>query len=253
LTPMAGFPSTAFVVGATSGIGRALAGRLRASGRTVVIGGRNRDALEELRSDGYPTVEVDVGEPESVRRACEEVIARHPSLGALVTMAGVVIADDVRDEAHISHLRTLFDVNFMGTALLVDALLPHFLSQDSARIVTVGSAGAFVPSPQLPGYAASKAAVHMYTEVLRVQLAGTGVDVTELIPPPVALDEEAAQRNPDAMKLDDFVDQAAEALLRGPVTEEILVGRARQWRNAERDGTYRQLLRERIAQPPRYG
>jgi len=243
------FPSIVFVVGATSGIGRGLAARLRESGRTVIVGGRNRGALEQLRSNGYPSVEIDVRDPQSVRSACVEVITAHPSLGALITMAGVVIPEDVRDGAHIENLRTMLDVNVMGTALVIDAVLPHLLARGGGRIVTVGSAGAFVPSPRLPGYAASKAAVHLYTEVLRVQLAGTGIDVVELIPPPIALDASIATS--DTMALADYVHEAAHALLRTPPENEVLIGDALEWRRAERNGTYAALLDERIAKNAR--
>jgi short-subunit dehydrogenase involved in D-alanine esterification of teichoic acids len=241
------FPSTVFVVGGTSGIGRSLAGRLRESGRTVIVGGRNRHALEQLRSEGYPSVNIDVRDAQSVRLACDEVISAHPSLGAVITMAGVVIAEDIRDESHITNLRAMLDVNVMGTALVINAVLPHLLARGTGRIVTVGSAGAFVPSPRLPGYAASKAAVHLYTEVLRVQLSGTGIDVVELIPPPVAVDGSVGAATPDAMTLEGFVDAATDALLRTPVEPEIVVDGAREWRYAEREGTYAALLRERVA------
>ena len=63
------FPETVLIVGATSGIGRGLAERLRRSGRTVIAGGRNRAALEQMAEAGYSVVEIDVRDPESVSRA----------------------------------------------------------------------------------------------------------------------------------------------------------------------------------------
>jgi uncharacterized oxidoreductase len=104
-----------------------------------------------------------------------------------------------------------------------------------------------MPFPLMPTYGASKAGVHAYTESLRAQLAGTGVEVTELIPPAVAT---AGQEklNPAALPLDGFLDEVVKLLTENPTPNEVVVERARPLRWAERDGTYAELL-ERRSQP----
>jgi uncharacterized oxidoreductase len=95
-----------------------------------------------------------------------------------------------------------------------------------------------------PTYGASKAGVHAYTESLREELAGTGVEVTELVPPAVAT---AGQEklNPAALPLNEFLDEAIELLTQNPTPREIVVDRAVPLRWVERDGTYAELLQRR--------
>ena len=92
---------------------------------------------------------------------------------------------------------------------MIDAFTPHLLRQGRADIITVTSGIAFMPFPLMPTYGATKAGVHAYTESLRAQLAGTGVGVTELVPPAVAT---AGQEklNPAALPLDAYLDEVLE-------------------------------------------
>lgn len=94
--------------------------------------------------------------------------------------------------------------------------------------------------------------MHAYTEALRAQLAGTGVTVTELVPPAVAT---AGQEkvNPAALPLEDYLDEALGILTRTPTPDEVVVQAARRLRRAERDGTYAELPHGRsqsLSSPP---
>ncbi|MGN7189450.1 SDR family oxidoreductase [Curtobacterium sp. MCBA15_004] len=242
---------TALVVGGTSGIGLGLARRLAAAGSTVVVGGRDpeRDAG---RFDGLDTVRIDVTDPASVLRARDEVLDRHPDLDLLVTMSGVMSQEDLLDPGHAVAAETTVAVNLLGTMRVVDAFLPHLTARGAADVVTVSSGIAFLPFPLMPAYGASKAGVHAWTEALRPQLAGTGVTVTELVPPAVAT---AGQErvNPRALPLDAFLDEVLAILATEPTPQEVVVEAAQYLRWAERDGTYADLLRVRsepLAQLP---
>lgn len=230
---------TALVVGGTSGIGLGLARRLAAAGSTVVVGGRSTG-----RVDGLETVQVDVTDAASVLRARDAVLAAHPDLDLVVAMAGVMLVEDLRDPAHYPAAETTVATNLLGTIRVVDAFTPHLVSRGGGAIVTVSSGIAFLPFPSMPTYAASKAGVHAYTEALRAQLAGTGVEVTELVPPAVAT---AGQEkvNPAALPLDAFLDEALGLLAQDPTPAEILVRGVLQHRWAERDGTYGELVARR--------
>ncbi|GLY15019.1 oxidoreductase [Kineosporia sp. NBRC 101677] len=230
---------TALIVGGTSGIGLGLAQRLVQAGSTVVVGGRDTGKVE-----GLPTVQIDVTDPQSVLRARDEVLAAHPDLDLVVTMAGVLMSEDLRDPAHFAQSETSIAVNLLGTIRVVDAFTPHLLARGRGDIMTVSSGIAFMPFPLMPGYGASKAGVHAYTVALRAQLAGTGVQVTELVPPAVAT---AGQEkvNPAALPLEGYLDEVVGLLTQEPQPQEIVVEKAQYLRWAERDGTYAELLERR--------
>ncbi|GAA4668461.1 SDR family oxidoreductase [Frondihabitans cladoniiphilus] len=231
---------TVFVVGGTSGIGLGLAGRFAAAGSTVVVGGRNTSAVDDLE-----TVQVDVTDAESVARARDEVLAAHPTLDVVVTMSGVMLLEDLRDPAHFAAAQTTVDTNVLGTIRVVDAFTPHLIARGSGTVVTVSSGIGFLPFPLMPTYAASKAAVHAYSEALRLQLAGTGVEVSELVPPAVATTPEQKEANPRALDLSDYLDEVMALLSATPTPDELLVEGVKMHRWAERDGTYAELVAQR--------
>ncbi|WP_327177358.1 SDR family NAD(P)-dependent oxidoreductase [Streptomyces sp. NBC_01335] len=235
---------TVLVVGGTSGIGRELARRFAAAGSTVAVGGRSAEALAELSDEGFGTFAVDVTDGDSVAAARDAVLARYPELDTVVTMSGVMVLEDLRDPAHFEAARTTIDTNLVGTIRVIDAFTPHLVGRGAGTFVTVTSGIAFLPFPPMPSYAASKAAVHAYSEALRAQLDGTGVGVVELVPPAVAT---AGQEkvNPQALPLDAFATEVMGLLAQDPTPDEILVERVLTHRWAERDGTYDDLVAKR--------
>ena len=230
---------TALIVGGTSGIGLGLARRFAAAGSTVVVGGRTPGRVDDLE-----TVRIDVTDPASVLRARDEVLAAHPDLDLVVTMSGVMHIEDLRDPAHFAQSESSIAVNLLGTIRVIDAFTPHLVRRGAGTVITVTSGIAFLPFPLMPGYAASKAGVHAYTEALRAQLAGAGVEVVELIPPAVAT---AGQEkvNPAALPLEGFLDEVVGLLSAEPTPKEVLVRGVMQHRWAERDGTYAELVERR--------
>jgi short-subunit dehydrogenase involved in D-alanine esterification of teichoic acids len=189
-------------------------------------------------------VTIDVTDADSVRRARDEVLAAHPDLDVVVTMSGVMIIEDLRDPAHFASAETTIDVNLLGTIRVLDAFTPHLVERGAGNLITVTSGIAFLPFPLMPSYAASKAGVHAYTESLRAQLAGTGVEVSELVPPAVATSGQE-KVNPSALPLEAFLDEVVALLSASPTPNEVLVEGVRMHRFAERDGTYAELVERR--------
>lgn len=101
---------------------------------------------------------------------------------------------------------------------MIYGFTPHPMNRGGGDILTVTSGIAFMPFPLMPTYGASKAGVHAYTDSLRAQLAGTGIEVTELIPPAVAT---AGQEevNPAALPLDGFFDEVIDLLTADPTSK----------------------------------
>jgi uncharacterized oxidoreductase len=230
---------TVFIAGGTSGIGAGLAARLVAAGSTVVVGGRT--AADVV---GTEAVTLDVTDPASVLEARDQVLRAHPDLDLVVTMSGVMLPEDLRDPGHIEQAERSIAVNLLGTIRVIDAFTPHLLDQGHGDVLTVTSGIGFMPFPMMPTYGATKAAVHSYTESLRAHLAGSGIGVTELVPPAVAT---AGQEkvNPNALPLDAFLDEVIGLLTQEPTPRELVVERAQPLRWAERDGTYAELLAQR--------
>ena len=160
-------------------------------------------------------------------------------------MSGVMIPEDLRDPAHFSDAEKTIDTNLLGTIRVIDAFVPHLTARGSGTIVTVSSGIGFLPFPLMPTYAASKAGVHAYSEALRAQLDGTGVEVAELVPPAVAITPEAAKINPRALDLAQFATEVMDLLQANPTPHEILVKGVLMHRWAERDGTYDDLVAQR--------
>ncbi len=236
---------TVFIAGATSGIGLELARRFAAAGSTVIAGGRRASLLGKIAAEGFATVPVDVTDQASVGRARDTVLRSFPGLDTVVTMSGVMLTEDLRDPAHFGAAEQTVDTNLLGTIRVIDAFTPHLIAQGAGTIITVTSGIGFLPFPVMPTYAASKAGVHAYSEALRAQLAGTGVEVAELVPPAVAVTPEAARVNPRALPLADFATEVMDLLQADPTPHEILVRGVLMHRWAERDGTYDELVAQR--------
>ncbi|MDZ8170683.1 SDR family oxidoreductase [Microbacterium xanthum] len=246
--------NTIFIPGATSGIGRALAERFHAAGNTVVVGGRRRQLLDEIAAahPGIDTVEVDVADPTSIAEASAEVIARHPDLNVVVAMAGIMRVEDwTRPAGFVSSAEQTVTTNVLGPIRLIGAVIEHLRSRPDATIMTVSSGLAFVPLRSTPSYNASKAAIHMLSESLRLQLADTSVRVVELEPPAVATDLMPGQRHsPIAMPLADFVDEVMSILAAEPDVTEVQVERVTFLRDAEKRGDYPEVVARLNATDP---
>jgi uncharacterized oxidoreductase len=232
---------TVLIVGGTAGIGRGLAQRFADAGSTVIVGGRNPEP-----QGGLEAVRIDVTDPGSILRARDEVLGAHPGLDVVVTMSGVLLTEDLRDPAHIAAAERTIATNLLGTIRVIDAFTPHLIARGSGAILTVSSGIAFLPFPLMATYGASKAGVHSYTESLRAHLAGTGVEVAELVPPAVAT-AAMAKLNPAAVPVDEYLDEVMKLLAEEPTAREIIVKGALALRWAERDGTYAELLERRSA------
>ncbi|KQQ00947.1 oxidoreductase [Rathayibacter sp. Leaf185] len=236
--------STILITGATSGIGLGLAERFAAAGSTVIVGGRRQELLDGFTAahPGSSSVLIDVADPESISTAAETVAARHPELNAVVTMAGIMQPEDLLDPAHVVTAESIVETNLLGTIRTIAAFLPLISERSDGAVMTVSSGLAFVPLPMTPTYNATKAAVHSFTQSLRVQLASSGVQVLELVPPAVRTTLLGQQDDESAMPLEEFLDETMRILAEQPDAEEVLVDRVRFLRFAEAEGRHAEVL-----------
>jgi uncharacterized oxidoreductase len=232
--------NTVFIPGATSGIGLALAKALREKGNKVIVGGRRADVLDELDFD---TVRIDTTDPASIESAAKEVITRHPDVNVLIAMAGIMRIEDWRDPSFLSSAEAVVTTNVLGPIRLIAAFTEHLQAQPEATIVTVSSGLAFTPLKVTPSYNASKAAIHMLSESIRLQFADTTVRVVELVPPSVRTELLPGQEsNEQAMPLADYIAETVELLESSPDAKEIQVERVKFLRYGEARGDYDQVV-----------
>jgi uncharacterized oxidoreductase len=246
--------NTIFIPGSTSGIGLALALALQARGNTVIIGGRRRDQLEKIAADhpGLDTVTIDTSDPASITAAAQEVLDRHPDLNVVVAMAGIMRAEDWHQpDGFLASAESVITTNVLGPIRLIAAFIEHLRAQPTATIITVSSGLAFTPLAVTPSYSASKAAIHMLSEAIRLQYADTSVQVIELEPPSVRTELMPGQEsNEQAMPLDEFIAEATGLLESQPDAREIQVERVKFLRYGEARGDYDQVVATLNASDP---
>jgi uncharacterized oxidoreductase len=246
--------NTIFIPGSTSGIGLALALELQARGNTVIVGGRRAELLGQIETGhpGLDTVEIDTADPASIDSAAKDVLARHPDLNVLVTMAGIMRIEDWRQaESFLASAESVITTNVLGPIRLIGAFIEHLQAQPDATIVTVSSGLAFAPLKVTPSYNASKAAIHMLSESLRLQLASTTVKVVELEPPSVRTSLLPGQENSQyAMPVDEFVTEVLALLQAQPDAREIQVERVKFLRYGEARGDYDHVVETVNASDP---
>lgn len=238
--------NTIFIPGATSGIGLALALRLHDRGNIVIVGGRREDRLAAIASEhpGIHTIRIDTADASSIDESAREVLAEHPALNVLITMAGVMRVEDwTTPSGFLATAEETVTTNILGPIRLVAAFIEHLRAQPDATIMTVSSGLAFAPLRVTPTYNASKAAIHMLSESLRLQLTGTSVSVLELEPPAVRTPlMPGHEDNESAMPLDEFIDEVMTLLESQPDATEIQVERVKFLRYGESRGDYDQVV-----------
>jgi short-subunit dehydrogenase len=183
--PIAG--TRALVTGASSGIGAALAVTLAREGATVGLCARREDRLAEVLEqcqEDAPDSRMwafDVGNLEAIPMFAAEVEAELGAVDLLVNNAGIPKRRRIRDLSE-EDVEEVMRVNFLAPVALVRALLPGMLERDRGRIVNLSSMGAHSVAARVGAYAASKAAIELYTEALHFDLLGTGVDAQLFVP-----------------------------------------------------------------------
>lgn len=208
---------SAWVVGASSGIGRALALRLARAGLPVIVSARNAAALQELTAEAanlkgsIMPLPMDVTDRDAVKRALG-VIERTAPLGLAVLNAGThrpMLARDFSTE----DLRKLVDLNLMGTANCLEAILPVMLARGRGQIAIVSSVAGYFGLPTSAGYGATKAGLINMAEALQPELRQAGVKLQ--IVNPGFVRTPLTDKNPFPMPFLMEVDDAADAFYRG--------------------------------------
>lgn len=164
-----------WLVGASEGLGAALAAKLSAAGAEVILSARNEERLKEV-AEGLRgrsrTVTVDVSDRASVAEAADQV----GEIDGMVFLAGVYWPLS-STEWNAEQVEAMADINFTGAIRVLGQVVPKMVERDAGHIVITGSLSGFRGLPGAMGYAASKAGTMALAESLRADLWRSGVRV----------------------------------------------------------------------------
>jgi uncharacterized oxidoreductase len=233
--------NTILITGGGSGIGRALAEAFHAKGNQVIIAGRRQAVLDETAkaNPGMKSVVLDLESAEAITAFAAQLKTDFPKLNGVIHNAGIMKLENIQDGT-LEAAEATITTNLLAPIRLNAALLPHLVTQAEATIMTVSSGLAFLPLAATPTYCATKAAIHSYTQSLRHQLRDTAVQVLELIPPYVQTELMGAHQatDPNAMPLEEYINEVMQILETSPDATEICVERVKFLRFAEANGGY---------------
>jgi uncharacterized oxidoreductase len=184
--------NTVLITGGSAGIGFEIAKAFSEKGNHVIITGRNQARLDSALTKLQNTTGIacDVSDAAEVDALVEKLKSEFPKLNIVINNAGRAFVHSLLDEADtFENASEEMLTNYLSVIRLNQKLLPLLKTQDVAAIVNVSSIVAFVPNHNLATYGASKAALHSYSQSLRIALEKeTPVKVFELMPPLVNTD-----------------------------------------------------------------
>lgn len=217
---------TALVTGAAGGMGTAISSALLAQGYRLVLVDRDAGALAALaaRLEG-PTFQLalDVTDGPRVDRLPQLLPPEFRQVDVLVNNAGHDIGGRKRfDAGSADDWADIVQTNLVGLMRVTRALLPGMLGRNTGDIVNMGSISALRMVPDMAPYSASKAGVHMLTDILRGELAESGIRVTEILPGLTRTGIVKSRYRGDAVEEKKYFDQFGMALASEDVARSVV-------------------------------
>ncbi|MHC5309190.1 SDR family oxidoreductase [Myroides sp. LJL116] len=167
-----------FITGGSSGIGKCVGEYLTQKGFTVYGTSRNPNKVTQSK---FALVALDVRDPQSVKSAIEEVLEKEGRIDVLINNAGVGITGAI-EEVSQEEILNNFQTNVFGPIDVIKAVLPSMRAQKSGLIINVTSIAGYMGLPFRGIYCASKSALEMVTESLRMELKPYKVQLTNVAP-----------------------------------------------------------------------
>lgn len=169
------------ITGCSTGIGRALATELGARGHRVFATARRPETIADLPGAPSDKLRLDVTDRASVDEAVAHVMDAAGRIDMVINNAGINVIGPLA-ELPLGRFRDLFETNVTGLLSVVQAVFPHMSARRRGRIVNIGSVVGVLPTPFAGAYCATKAAVHILSEVLRMEVSPFGIDVVVVQP-----------------------------------------------------------------------
>lgn len=166
------------ITGGSSGIGKSIGEFLHQKG--FIVYGTSRNPEKVLNSI-FPLVALDVRDVESIHLAVAQIIQSTGRLDVVINNAGVGITGPL-EEIPMEEIKNNFDTNFFGPIAVMKAVLPQMRQQKSGLIVNITSIAGYMGLPYRSVYSASKGALELITEALRMEVKSFGIQITNVAP-----------------------------------------------------------------------
>ncbi|WP_444647598.1 SDR family oxidoreductase [Flavobacterium columnare] len=166
------------ITGASSGIGKAIGEFLQDKGYVVYGTSRNPERVENSK---IQLLALDVRNINTIKKAVEEIIAKSGRIDVLINNAGVGITGPI-EEIPTEEMRIHFETNLFGPIEVIKAVLPQMRSQKSGLIINITSIAGYMGLPYRGIYSASKGALGLVTEALRMETKQFGIEITNIAP-----------------------------------------------------------------------
>jgi len=169
------------ITGCSSGIGKALAREFARQGHRVLATARSPESLEDLKGEKIRTARLDVTDPASIESVVKGAMNLVGPIDIVVNNAGYALIGPVA-ELDLDELRTQLETNVVGVVAVTQAVVPQMVERGNGRIVNIGSVSGVTATPFSGAYCASKAAVHLISDAIRMELAPFGIRVITVQP-----------------------------------------------------------------------
>ncbi|MDQ6530146.1 SDR family oxidoreductase [Flavobacterium sp. LHD-85] len=166
------------ITGGSSGIGKSIGEFLHQKG--FVVYGTSRNP-EKVLNSVFPLVALDVRNADSIKTAVDKIISTSGRLDIVINNAGVGITGPL-EEIPTEEIRNNFETNFFGPIEVMKAALPQMRKQNSGLIINITSIAGYMGLPYRSVYSASKGALELITEALRMEVKSFGVEITNVAP-----------------------------------------------------------------------
>lgn len=171
-----------FITGGSTGIGKATGALLQSSGCKVIGTSRSPN---RYKNHPFPLVQMDLHDVSSIEKAVQTVISQHGQIDVLINNAGKGIVGPV-EETPVEEIRKAFETNLVGAIAVMQAVLPIMRERNKGKIMNITSIAGYAGLPFRGMYSATKSALHMVTESLRLELKHTNLQSCTLAPGDVA-------------------------------------------------------------------
>lgn len=216
------------ITGATSGIGKAIAYAFAANGDHLIITGRRLERLQEIQADlaekyGVEvfSYQLDVTKRAEVAAVCGKILENVPQVDVLVNNAGLALGLEKFQDYDVADMVTMLDTNVKGLLYVTRQILPSMVAKDQGHVINIGSTAGIYAYAGAAVYAATKSAVKVLSDGIRIDTIDKNIKVTTIQPGIVETDFSQVRFHGDKERAA-TVYQGIEALQADDIAQSVL-------------------------------